>query len=130
MIQSVEKTGRLADRMQRYNHYLGDPGYFGKDLQRYRSLTADAVRKVADAQLRKDTRVVIHAIPGKQDLGAEVPTPEAVKSAPGAGSNQNADEAWRNEQPARQDGEARVAGADVARLSNGLTVIHHKVSGC
>ncbi len=131
MIQSVEKTGRLADRMQRYNHYLGDPGYFGKDLQRYRSLTAETVRKVADAQLRKDTRVVIYAVPGKQDLGAEVATPEPVKSAPGAGSESaNADEAWRNEQPKPGRMSKLVLPVPTSfKLSNGLTVIHHKVSG-
>ncbi len=131
MIQSVEKTGRLADRMQRYNHYLGDPGYLGKDLQRYGSITAEAVRKIADAQLRKDARVVIYAVPGKQDLGPEVPTPEAVKSAPGAGSESvNADEAWRGAMP--KPGRMPKLALPVPKsfkLANGLTVIHHKVAG-
>ena len=133
MIQSVEKLGGfgLADRMQRYNHYLGDPGYLGKDLERYRRLDAEAVRKVAESQLRKDARVVVHGVPGKQDLGPEVPTPPAGQApAGGATESVNAEQDWRKQRPAPGKlGKLSLPVPKSFKLSNGLTVIHHERHG-
>ena len=40
MIQGLERLGGfggVADRLNEYNHYLGNPGYFAEDVQRYQN---------------------------------------------------------------------------------------------
>ncbi|HXN14951.1 MAG TPA: insulinase family protein, partial [Usitatibacter sp.] len=131
LITGVEKLGGLADRMNRYNQYLGDPGYLGKDLERYRILTLEAVRKIAEEQLRKDARVVVYGVPGKQDLGPEVPTPSAPQVAPGTGTEAlNAAEEWRRTRP--KSGQLAPFKLPVPKsfaLANGLKVIVHQRPG-
>ena len=60
MLTSVEKIGGegLADMVNEYNQYTGDPAYFAKDLERYRAVTAAGVQRVLAAQIRKQARVV------------------------------------------------------------------------
>jgi zinc protease len=133
LIQGVEKLGGfgLADRINRYNHYVGDPGFLGRDIERYRSLNAEAVRKAAAEQLRNESRVVIHAVPGKQDLGPEVPTPPATQARAGEATEAvNADEDWRKRRPrAGKLGKLTLPVPHSFKLANGLTVIHHERSG-
>ncbi len=42
IVQGLENLGGfggIADRLNTYNHYLSDPGYLPKDIQRYRDVT-------------------------------------------------------------------------------------------
>jgi len=132
-IQAFEKLGGsgLADRINRYNHYVGDPGFLGRDIERYRSLTVEAVRKVAAEQLRNEARVVVHAVAGKQDLGAEVPTPPAAQAKAGEVTEAvNAAEDWRKRRPRPGKlGQLTLPVPHSFRLANGLTVIHHERRG-
>ena len=44
IITSLENVGGfsgVAQRLQTYNHYVGDPGYLNKDLGRYSSVTVE-----------------------------------------------------------------------------------------
>src|SRR5258706_1291831 len=132
-ILRAEKLGGsgLADTMNRYNHYLGDPGYLNRDIDRYRNLTAEAVRKAAVEQLKNESRVVVHAVAGKQDLGPEVPTPPAAQ-AQAAGDTEavNAEENWRKKQPrSGKLGKLTLPVPHAFKLANGLTVIHHESRG-
>ncbi len=73
MIQGLEQLGGfggVADRLNEYNHYLGDPGYFPKDVHRYDAVTTGSIRAFAEAQLKPTARVVVYGIPGKPDLWA------------------------------------------------------------
>ena len=122
----IEKLTSLADTVNRYNQAVGDPGYIGKDLARYQAVTPASISAVVAAQLRKQARVVAYATPGPKVLAPEVPTPPAPKVA-GAGEREslNADEAWRNTQPAA--GKAAPLSLPAGKrfsLANGLTVIH------
>jgi zinc protease len=52
------ETGR-AGLLQRYNHYLGDPGYLAKDYQRLVAVSADDVRRVVRTHLSKQRRLTV-----------------------------------------------------------------------
>jgi zinc protease len=124
-LETLGGFGGIADRLNSYNHYLGTPDYLQKDLQRYRAVTPASVLAFAKEQLGPDSRAIVHAVPGEQDLGAPVPTPPAPKSAAGEGAESiNADEPWRRDPP--KAGPARplhVPTPQTAQLANGLTLI-------
>ena len=130
-LETLGGFGGVADRLNQYNHYLGTPDYLEKDLQRYRTATAQAVKDFAAKQLTANTRVVVHGVPGEQKLGPEIPTPPAPKVAPGTGvearlrqGSGEADEPWRKDQPkAGPPKPLQVAQPSSFKLTNGLTVI-------
>lgn len=62
-IQRVGGFGGKADLLNRYNTYLGDPGYLEKDIARYRGVTAADVQRVAKKYLDSNQRVVLHVVP-------------------------------------------------------------------
>src|SRR5262249_39655361 len=101
------------------------------DLARYQAVTPASVRQFASSQLGKNARVVIHCVPGKQDLGTPVPTPAPVASKPGEGAEStNPDAEWRNQQP--KAGAARPFRRPVPQtfqLPNGLTVYYTQRPG-
>jgi zinc protease len=117
--------GGVADRLNRYNHYLGTPDYITQDVDRYRKVTRDSVKAFAQQQLRPNARAVVHGVPGQPDLGPQVPPPPQTSSALGRGAESvNADEPWRTEQPMPVASRAlQVPVPTSFRLPNGLTVI-------
>jgi zinc protease len=134
IVQGLENVGGFsgkADRLNSYNHYLGDPGYLAKDVQRYREVTTASVKTFAQQQLAPTARVVVHGVPGPPDLGPPVATPPPVQTAPGTGTESvNADEAWRKEPP--KPGQARppqLPTPSSFQLANGLTVLVNERPG-
>ena len=77
MLTSIEKLGGtgLANQINQYNQYTGDPGYLPKDIERLRRVSAADVRRVAQAYLQPNARVIVAGVPGKPDFGPDVPTP-------------------------------------------------------
>jgi zinc protease len=130
MVTQIEKVGGsgLANVINTYNHYLGDPGYLPKDIERYRKVSAADVQHVATAILKNNARVVVYGVPGEKDLGPQVPTPAPMKVAPGTGAvSLNADEAWRNKIPKAEPLKTvTLPTGDAFTLPNGLTVIHYQ----
>ena len=45
LLTSLETLGGLADQLNGYNHFTGDPGYLNKDLARYEAVTAASVKE-------------------------------------------------------------------------------------
>jgi zinc protease len=130
MIEGLERLGGfggVADRLNEYNHYLGNPGYFPDDVRRYQAATTDSIRAFAEAQLKPTARVVVYGIPGKPDLGPDVPTPQnQQKGQSTGGESVNADAAWRENPPKPgPERELNLPAPDVFKLSNGLTVFYH-----
>ena len=132
MLTSIEKLGGtgLANQINQYNQYTGDPGYLPKDIERLRRVTAADVRRVAQAYLQPNARVIVAGVPGKPDLGPDVPAPpppqvsKTGKTDRAAGINR--DEAWRRTPP--KPGPAprfTLPQGDAFKLPNGLTVIVH-----
>jgi zinc protease len=65
-LRGVERIGGFggkADLLDRYEMFQGDPGYLGKDLARYRAVTADAVKAFANKYLSSDKRVILDIQP-------------------------------------------------------------------
>src|ERR1700730_13637822 len=134
MIQGLERLGGfggVADRLNEYNHYLGNPGYFPQDVHRYQSATTDSIRAFAETQPKPTARVVVYGIPGKPDLGPDVPTPQNLQKGGSAGGESvNPDAPWRENPP--KPGPTRALNlpvADIFKLSNGLTVYYHYRAG-
>ena len=131
LMTRLETLNGVADRLNLYNHYTGDPGYLAEDIARYRRATAADVRSFAEAQLKPSARVVIHGVPGTPDLGPEVPrTSPPDNPSPAATASANDDESWRNETP--KPGAARplrLTTPNTFELPNGLQVIHIERAG-
>ena len=127
LLTSIEKIGGegLADLLNEYNQYVGDPDYIARDLERYRRVTPADVQRVLAAQLRKQARVVVHGVPGTPMLAPEVPVTKPAGKPPKA-SGTNADEAWRYQVPTAGPAPAvSLPAAQSFKLANGMTVIHH-----
>ena len=62
-LQTVGGFGGKSDQLNAYNMFLGDPGYFERDLDRYRSATAERLRAAAVKYLRPTARVVLSVVP-------------------------------------------------------------------
>jgi zinc protease len=117
----LEQPATVADQLNRYNHYLGDPGYLNKDLQRYADVTTEGVTRFAEAQLTRDRRLVVHTVPGTKVLPPDPPVPaqtevEAPAPVPSA-------EPWRSTVPPVAPGPApSLPEAQRFELANGLPV--------
>jgi len=74
-LQTVGGFGGKSDQLNAYNVMRADPGFFDKDLARYRDATAETVRETARRILGFDRRVLLSVVPrGQQHLalpGAE-----------------------------------------------------------
>jgi zinc protease len=130
IIQGLERLGGfggVADRLNEYNHYLGNPDYLAQDLARYHKATTASIREFAEAQLKPAARVVVYGLPGKPDLGPDVPTPKTQQKGQNkGGEGVNADAAWRATAP--QPAPARPLNLPVPemfKLQNGLTVVYN-----
>ena len=126
-LQRLGGFGGVADQLNFYNQYTGDPGYLPKDLARYDAVTTASVQKLAQEVLSKDHRVVIYGVPGKKVLN-DVPrspddTDANVKIGPAHSDAFEAAEAWRATPPKPGPQPAPVLPQPtVFTLKNGLTV--------
>jgi zinc protease len=65
-IFGLEPVGGFGGRAASLNHYYfetGDPGFFVRDVGRYRALAPDDVRRVAATYLKPEARVVLSVVP-------------------------------------------------------------------
>jgi zinc protease len=77
-LQTVGGFGGKSDQLNAYNVFLGDPGHFERDLERYRSATPGAIRAAA-AILSPASRVALSVVPhGRSDLALEGAGPVSV----------------------------------------------------
>jgi zinc protease len=102
-LQRLGGFGGVADMMDRYNQYLGDPGYLPKDVARYESLTLAEVQKAGQETFGKNQRVVVYCVPGKK-VTEDVPrspenTDADVKVIPPYTAQFEAAQDWRKEAP-------------------------------
>jgi zinc protease len=131
-LETLGGFGGVADRLNRYNHYLGTPDFLAADIGRYENATRESVQAFAQGQLIGSQRAVVYGVPGKQDLGAEVATPKAPEKDPSKNNGEpvNADAEWRKDAP--KPGPASALHLPVPekfQLSNGLTVLYSERPG-
>jgi zinc protease len=62
-LETVGGFGGKADRLNLYAFYAHDPGYVGRDLARYSSVTPDAVRLTVGQWLIEAASVTLHVVP-------------------------------------------------------------------
>ena len=78
-LQTVGGFGGKSDQLNAYNVFVGDPGYFSLDLERYRNVTGDMMRSAAAACLERHTRVSVSVVPhGRMDLALPGSSPAVV----------------------------------------------------
>jgi zinc protease len=65
-LQTVGGFDGKSDQLNAYNVFLGDPGFFSHDLDRYRRATPESVRDAAGRYLRPERRVVLSVVPRGQ----------------------------------------------------------------
>ncbi|TMQ69145.1 MAG: insulinase family protein [Candidatus Eisenbacteria bacterium] len=74
-VRSVETLLGKADRINGYMTFRGRPDLFNEELQRYRDVTIEDVRRVAQTYLTRP-RVVLSIVPkGKRELAAAAAAP-------------------------------------------------------
>jgi len=121
-LQRLGGFGGVADLLNSYNHYLGDPGYLAKDLKRYDDVTAPAVQKFAGT-LTLNSRVIVYGVPGEKvinDIPKRSRGPATSQAMPGGPGNDE----WRATPP--KPGTAKAPKLPVPtefKLANGLTVM-------
>ncbi|MGA2249284.1 M16 family metallopeptidase [Terracidiphilus sp.] len=126
-LQRLGGFGGIADMLNQYNQYTGDPGYLPKDLARYDAVTPASVRDLAGKTLGKDQRVVVYGVPGKKVLN-DVPrspddTDANVKITPSHTAEFEQAQAWRATAPKPGPERALVLPKpNVFKLDNGMTV--------
>jgi zinc protease len=119
-LEHVGGFGGVADRLNYYNQYCGDPDWLERDLARYDAVTVAGVRDLVAKTLRRDARVVVHAVPGEKEIPEEPGTPPAPSVE--ASSVEPADP-WRHHPPVPTRLEPRsLPRATTFRLANGLAV--------
>ncbi len=65
-LQRLGGFGGVADRMDYYNYYTGDPGYLSKDVARFEHVTVTSVHKLAQEDLVDNKSIVVTTIQGEK----------------------------------------------------------------
>jgi zinc protease len=123
-LETLGGFGGVADRLNQYNHFLGDPDYLAKDLERYEKATTDSVRKIAQEKLSKNARAIVYGVPGKKVIDDVPKTTEEEKDTTEVTGNSIPGQEWRAQQPgAGAASRLTLPTPKKFTLSNGLTVM-------
>ncbi|MGE5200283.1 MAG: M16 family metallopeptidase [Rhodospirillaceae bacterium] len=76
-LQTVGGFGGKSDQLNNYNVFVGDPGYFARDLARYRAADGASIRAAAAAHLDAAACVTLSVVPTGQ-LGLAAPDSDLV----------------------------------------------------
>ena len=127
MILGLQSGGNVADQLNSYNQYTGDPGYLPKDIARYQAVNAASVKNFADAYLRPESSVVVYGVPGNKVVNDVPRSPDStdadVKIEPEYSAEFYQSQAWRKTAP--QPGpepKFNLPEPQVFTLANGLEV--------
>ncbi len=127
-LQRLGGFGGVADTLNQYNQYTGDPGFLPKDVAMTEAVTAASAKAAAVKYFTKDSAVVVYCVPGKKVLD-DVPRSPADTDADVKITNPytpefEAAQQWRKDKPAA--GPAPVLHLPIPiefKLDNGLTVL-------
>ena len=96
--------GGVADTLNRYNQYVGDPGFLGKDIAMTQAVTPATAQAAAAKYLTRNAAVVVYCVPGKKELDDVPRSPEDtdkdVKLVNPYTPEFEAAQAWRKNKPA------------------------------
>jgi zinc protease len=88
-LQNIGGFGGKNDQLGQYATFLNRPDYFNEDLARYRRVTAEDVKRVANQYLT-DKRLVVNVTPRARGRSAGEPVPESPAKAVATPSPQTA----------------------------------------
>jgi zinc protease len=88
-VRGLEPLASRGERLQSYNHFLGEPDSFSRHLDAFRNATAEGVRTSASQYLQKLNRVEVVTMPGtppaksgarsgKAGVSTEAPNPQGA----------------------------------------------------
>jgi zinc protease len=127
-LQRLGGFGGVADSLDRYNQYTGDPGFLPKDVALTEAVTQASVKAAAAKYLRKDAAVVVYGVPGKKVLD-DVPRSPAdtdadVKLVNPYAPAFEASQDWRKSKPEPGPAPAiHLPAPQEFTLENGLKVL-------
>lgn len=127
-LQRLGGFGGIADTLDMYNQYTGDPGFLPKDVAMTEAVTVASAKAAAVKFLTKDSAVVVYCVPGKKVLD-DVPRSPAetdadVKLVNPFSPEYEASQDWRKTKP--EPGPAPELHLPVPtrfKLDNGLEVL-------
>lgn len=120
-MKSLESSDAVADRLNAYNHYLGDPDQLQEDIDRFQDATAADVRNFVDRKLARNRRVVVQVNPGPKMLPPDPPAPPPPTGEPEP--RPAPAEPWRNQVPkASEAPKVELPVPTEFELGNGLKV--------
>jgi zinc protease len=126
-LQRLGGFGGVADTLDEYNQYTGDPGYLPKDLAAQAAVSVASAKAAAVKYLTKDSAVVVYCVPGKKVLN-DVPRSPADTDANAKIVNPYTDEfeksqEWRKTVPkAGPPVTVHLPVPETFTLANGLKV--------
>ena len=127
-LQRLGGFGGVADTLDMYNQYTGDPDFLPKDVAMTEAVTAASTKAAVEKYLTKDSAVVVYCTPGKKVLD-DVPRSPADTDAdvkitnPYSAEFEKAEE-WRKSKP--EPGPAptiHLPAPQEFSLDNGLKVL-------
>jgi zinc protease len=126
-LQRLGGFGGVADTLDSYNQYTGDPGYLPRDVAAAEAVTLAEAKAAAQKYFTKDAAVVVYCVPGKKVLNDVPRSPEdtdaQVKLVNPYTETFEQAQNWRKEVP--RPGPAVTVHLPVPeefRLDNGLKV--------
>jgi len=75
-LQRLGGFGGVADTLDKYNQYLGDPGYLPKDIARFEAVTVSSSKDAAAKYFGKEQSVVVDCVQGKKVVDDVPRSPE------------------------------------------------------
>jgi zinc protease len=79
-LQTVGGFGGKSDQLNAYNTFLDDPGFFDRDLERYRTVTTSSLKEAMARYLGHPRRVALSIVPrDRRELALAVSTPVTAR---------------------------------------------------
>jgi zinc protease len=79
-LQTVGGFGGKSDQLNAYNMFLGDPGFFDRDLDRYRAVSRASLQQATDRYVNHARHVTLSIVPrGRPELALAGSTPAEVQ---------------------------------------------------
>ncbi len=121
-LENLGGFGGVADRLNQYNHFLRDPGYLARDLERYYKSTAASLRSLARTRMARNARVVVYGVTGPKVVQDVARASVAAASSP-ALPKTTTDQEWRRNVPKPgPPSQLRLPVPTRHMLANGLTL--------
>ncbi len=121
-LESLGGFGGKADRLNQYNHFLGDPGYLPHDIERYDHASLGDLKNITNKYLQDNESVVVYAVPGKKVL-EDVPQAKDEATKENLSEGTMPDESWRAQAPKPGPMSKLSLPTPLSfKLKNGLTV--------